>query len=47
MDPLLYRILFNIFILKKALTNYIAESIIYTGVISNNSSKLLYDSKIL
>jgi len=45
-DPLLYRILFNIFIFKKILINYIVESIIYTKVINNNSFKLLYNSEV-
>ncbi len=46
-DLLLYGILFNIFILKKILTNCMVESIICTKIIGNNSSKLLYNSKVL
>lgn len=45
-DPLLHRILFNIFISKKTLTNYMVESIVYIGVINNNNSKLLYNFKV-
>jgi len=46
MDLLLYGILFNIFIFKKILTNYAVKSIIYIKIISNNSFKLLYNSKV-
>jgi len=46
MDLLLHKILFNIFIFKKILTSHIVKSVIYTKVISNNSFKLLYNSKL-
>ena len=45
--PLLCGIPLNIFIFKKILTNYTAESVISTGVISNNSPKLSYNSEVL
>ena len=46
-DSLLSRILVNILVLKKVVTYYIIESIIYTRIISNNSSYLLYDPVLL
>jgi len=46
-DLLLSGNLRNSFLFKKILTNYITEDVIYTRIIANNSSNLLYNTIIL